>query len=422
MSNSFSRSINGHHPGKGELVGPSDPLLLDVSRLVWRAWAGLLPTGIDRTCLAYVEHYMDRAQAVVQRGGMTKVLPRGTSRQLFEILLRQGQKDVRARLLGLIPSLLDAMWRRQRIEGWLYLNVGHTGLDREGHSNWVAKSSVRPVYFVHDLIPLTHPEYCRPKEPEKHLRRMRALLAQGVGIIANSRDTLNELAGFAGLQASLTMPPGLVAPLGAEMPRLGESGVSQLLPNRPYFVMLGTIEGRKNHLLMLNIWAEMARLLGADCPMLVIIGQRGWESEQAVDMLERNEAIRGHVVELARCSDQQLLSYMRQARALLFPSFVEGYGLPLVEALTCGTPVIASDLPVFHELAGSVPDYLNPIDGLGWAKAVQDYTQTESPRREAQLSRISNWVSPTWQSHFARVDQWLRQFQSEPGQASAPND
>jgi len=388
-------------------------ILLDVSRLVWRAWKGLLPTGIDRTCLAYVDRYRGAARAVVQRGGLTWVLSPHRSCQLFEILLRpQGQAERRRQLLRLsIPSVLTGL-RKPRVEGALYLNVGHTGLDRPGHAEWIARTAVRPVYFLHDLIPLTHPEYCRPSEPAKHLRRMTALLTHGVGIMGNSRDTLNELAIFAGLQKALQMPPTLVAPLGVDSMQAAEEDSAQphMLPGRPYFVILGTIEGRKNHLLMLNLWAELARRMGTRCPQLVIIGQRGWECEQAVDMLERCEALRGHVIELPRCDDGHLRAYLANARALLFPSFVEGYGLPLVEALGHGTPVIASDLAVFRELAGDIPDFLSPVDGLGWMRMIEAYALADSPERTAQIARMSGWTAPTWEAHFAKLDHWLKQI------------
>lgn len=395
-------------------------LLLDVSRLVWRAWNARLPTGIDRTCLSYVAHYRDRALAVVQRNGWTRVLPPALSVRLFDLLLWPND-NIRSELLGLLARCI-LMRQPGDLAGRAYLNVGHTGLDKPGHADWIADTGVRPIYFVHDLIPLTHPEYCRAGEPEKHLRRMVALLRHGCGVVGNSRHTLNELAIFAGLQRGLQMPPALVAPLGvAKVAKLPDAS-SVLLPGKPYFVMLGTIEGRKNHLLILNIWADLARRLGAGCPQLVVIGQRGWESEQVVDMLERCEAIRGHVIELPRCEDSRLAAYISGARALLFPSFVEGYGLPLVEALSLKTPVIASDLAVFRELAGEIPDYLSPLDGIGWTRLVEDYAVFQSDARAAQLSRMEGWQVPRWSSHFVEVDQWLAQLEFTPSLRSTPND
>lgn len=392
-------------------------MLLDVSRLVWRTWQGGLPTGIDRTCLAYVSHFGDRAQAVVQRGGLTRVLPEALSRSLFENLSTQGKGRPEAGLRRFAFRGLAQLFKRggkaREYEGRLYLNIGHTGLNRAGHNDWIERSGVRPIYFLHDIIPLTHPEYCRSGEPQKHVRRVATLMECGAGIIANSADTVTSLRDFAQQHHSGPVPPTIIAPLGAELllGAIDAAGTSDRAPPAdPYFLMLGTIEGRKNHLLMLNIWAEMARKLGDACPKLVIIGKRGWECEQAVDLLERCEAIRGKVSELPRCNDAQLDRYMRGARALVFPSFVEGYGLPLVEALFCGTPVIASNLGVFRELAGAVPDYFSPIDGVGWMNAILAYAAEDSPARDAQLARMQGWVAPTWSAHFAKVDAWLEQF------------
>ena len=81
--------------------------------------------------------------------------------------------------------------------------------------------------------------------------------------------------------------------------------------------------------------------------------------------------------------------------------------MPLVEALGHGTPVIASDLAVFRELAGAIPDYRDPLDGLGWRAAIEDYARPDSPARSAQLSRMVGYRAPTWPEHFVRVDAWL---------------
>jgi glycosyltransferase involved in cell wall biosynthesis len=392
------------------------PILLDVSRLIWRSWAGSLPTGIDRTCLAYIEHYGSHARAVVQRSGYTFVLPQDRSRALFDLLAAQGG-NLRRSLITAILRNLSLVWRTPQVNGALYLNVGHTGLNMPGLPIWIRRTGVKPVYFVHDLIPITHPEYCRAGEPEKHEQRIRALLGTGVGVIGNSRETIDALSAYAA-QQRLPTPPACVAPLGVPM-HLKSADTAPPLA-RPYFVMLGTIEGRKNHLLMLNIWSEMARNMGHDAPQLVIIGQRGWECEQAVDMLDRCDALRGHVIELSRCNDALLTRYLTHARALLFPSFIEGYGLPLVEALASGTPVIASSLPVFRELAGDIPDYISPIDGAGWMQAVKDYAAPASPRRAAQCDRLASYTIPGWADHFAVVDDWLSRLSTVVERTATP--
>src|SRR5690606_20770954 len=115
------------------------------------------------------------------------------------------------------------------------------------------------------------------------------------------------------------------------------------------------------HLLLLNIWRRMIETIGPDAtPHLAIVGRRGWENENIVDMLGRCEAIRGHVHEYAGLSDAAVGALLRDARALLCPSFAEGFGMPVTEALLGGTPAICSDLPALREAGGDVPDFIDP--------------------------------------------------------------
>lgn len=174
----------------------------------------------------------------------------------------------------------------------------------------------------------------------------------------------------------------------------------ELVPAEPYFLCVGTIEPRKNHLLLLNLWRDMAeRMPAAAVPKLVIVGRRGWENEQVLDMLDRCPALVPHVEERNGCSDRALRDLLRGARALLLPSFAEGYGMPVAEALSVGTPVICSDLPALHEAGGDAPDFRDPLDGPGWRAAILDH-HIGGPLRAAQLGRVPRWRSPTWGQHI----------------------
>lgn len=379
-------------------------MLIDVSRLLWRSWRGQFPTGIDRACLAYIRHYRDHSLAVVQRGGFTMVLGPTHSRALFELLL-DPQRNFRRRSLGFaLHALIHSSFDARNFNNALYLNIGHTGLDRSGHGRWVSRTGVRPIYYVHDLIPITHPEYAREGEPERHAARMRTVLEHGKGVIANSRDSIARLAEFAGARG-LSMPPVLCAPLGLEDLAVQSTTAPSIA--EPYFVVLGTIEGRKNHELLLNVWRRLAERMGERTPKLVVIGQRGWSASDVIMALDSDRALRPHVLELGRCTDVELRTWLVHACALLFPSFVEGQGLPLIEALAMGTPVIASDLAVFRETAGEVPDYRNPRDVRAWLDVILDYALPNSMSRLAQLNRMPGFHPPTWEGHFLAVDRWL---------------
>lgn len=392
-----------------ETHGPGE-LLIDVTRLLIQAVARQRPTGIDRVCLAYVRHFANTGRAVIQvRHGIfsyNRILSRADSVVLFERLLQPGP-DFRPWLTGFA---VRRGWRHQRaspVRGEVYLNVGHMGIGVPGFAQWLQRLEVKPVFMVHDLIPISHPEYCVPGALDRHVARMHTVLRQGAGVITNSQASLQALQGFA-RQERLPLPPTVTALLGVEELQ-GQS--SSTLPDRPlpgpYFVVLGTLEARKNHLLLFQVWRRWRAEGGPDIARLVVIGKRGWEAESALDMLDRCEALEDVVLEKPDCSDAELQGYLQHAQALLFPSHAEGFGLPLVEALNEGTPVIASDLPVFKEIAQDIPDYLDPLDGLAWLNAVQDYATVHSPRRAAQLARLQGYQAPQWSTHFAQVDAFL---------------
>lgn len=384
-------------------------MLIDISRLLGRAAQGRLPTGVDRVGLAYLARWGERAQAVLQKGTWRRLVPAAQSQALFA-LVQSPPTDFGWRLNKLIARACVPPWPSQDAQGRVAFYLGHSELDRPGFGAWLQRTRQSPVFFVHDLIPITHPEYCRPGETMAHTQRMRLALQLGAGVVANSAATLASLTEFAQAQG-LRMPPAVVALLApAALPVPGNLNTRPMAP--PYFVVLGTIEPRKNHVLLLTLWRELVARLGAAAPHLVVIGQRGWECENAADLLERCEVLRGLVHEVPHCPDEQLARYLRHAQALLFPSFAEGFGMPLAEALHAGTPVVASNLPVFKEVAGDVPEYLSPLDGLGWLDAITAYAAPDSPRRQAQLQRMQALALPTWDEHFEQVQRLLEKIEA----------
>lgn len=378
-------------------------ILIDVMRLVVRRAVGTIPTGIDRVGIAYVRHYAERARAVLSLGPLAGALSRRDSARLFQALLepRDGFRWLAARMAAK-NAAWD--WIRPRTNGAILLNTSHLWINSPRYAWQLRWLGARPVFFIHDLIPITHPEYCVPGDSEAHRGRMRVALSLTRGIIVNSRQTHDALEGYA-RENGLRCPPLLVAPLAPSIARPAAPGARPV--ERPYFVVLGTIEPRKNHLLLLHLWRRLAETRGASAPALFLIGQRGWECENVVDLLERCEPLRGHVIERNDCGDAEVATILHHAQALLMPSFAEGFGLPVAEALAAGVPVIASDLAAFREIAGEVPEYAGPLDGARWMELVLDYAQPAGARRRAQLERIAGFRPASWAEHFRAVDRFL---------------
>lgn len=376
-------------------------IYLDVTRLVRRLSAGLKPTGVDRVNLAYVLRYHKRARAVFIERGFFAIQDEKQSSQTFAGLI--GQSIPKRMLMKAFVQECFNRFSPRKAEPGVLLHTSHTGLESARLYMHLRRRQIKFVCMVHDLIPLTHSEYCRPNIDKLHEKRIHTALRYADGLIANSHDTAKAIQVEADV-AGLEMPPNVVAHLASGV--IAQGRCERPIASR-YFVMLGTIEPRKNHWFMLHIWRRIVETHGERTPKLVIIGRRGWECENVIDMLERCSPLRGHVIERAHCSDNELRAWMQHAQALLFPSFAEGYGMPLVEALAMRLPVIASDLAVFREIARDVPDYIDPLDGPGWITQILNYTDDHSPRRQAQHERMNDFQPPTWAEHFARVDQFL---------------
>ncbi len=387
-----------HRPASSER-STSVPVVLDVSRLVWRRWKSFLPTGIDRVCLAYLDAFAPDARAMLQWKGRRLVLREHDSQRLFALLREPGDTGFRRRLAVLLGrALLVARIKPTGTAGHFYLNVGHTGLDADGLDGWLTRGSLRAVYLVHDLIPIRHPAHCRPGEAAKHAARMRTVLRTATVVIVNSAATRAELARFAAEQGH-RLPRTVIAHLGVET--LPDPGGARKR-TKPYFLCVGTIEARKNHLLLLRLWDRLRADLGPDTPDLVLVGRRGWEAEAAFELLDRPQPEFGQVVELAACGDVELAGLLDGAVALLMPSLAEGFGLPVFEAMSRGVPVIASDLPVFRELTHDIPLLLDPNNEDRWEQAVRAFLQDRALREE-QRHRLATFAPPEWASHMAEV-------------------
>ena len=406
-------------------------LLFDASRLLSRTERSA-PTGIDRVCLAYAEWlvahpdyqmvpvrgrkgqpalvdaswFQERVKELRQRwGGRAASALRPRDEALFACL-RQDTRPIASLREEVAPVASSRAPRKRRTfrqyfrtrrvevlpQALAYINVGHTGLDEPELLQAVKDAGIAPIIMVHDLIPITHPEYCRDGDSAKHQKRMRHALAFGAQVIANSQYTADELNHFA---TAIDVPhvPVTVAHLGVEA-QLADS--EPLATSRPYFIYVGTIEARKNLAFLLTVWRRLEETLGEEAPSLVIAGRFGWENESVVDLLERSPNLQGLVHQISGLSDTALSALMKGARAVIAPSSVEGFDLPAVEACALGLPLLASDIPPHRELTPNAR-LIDPVDGLGWLSALIEWTKSPPAATVAK--------APNWPDHFKIVEQ-----------------
>lgn len=403
--------MHGHGPHSADLL--SAPVLLDVTRLIELRWTGRQPNGIDRVCLAYLRHFAGTARAVVQHRGVIRVLGAEASRRLFD-LLAQGEMLPRPRIAAHLARALAAPLRPQ--PGSLYLNVSHTDFDLPAHAQWIARHALRPIYLLHDLIPILHPAHCRPHAVARHTGRVAAALAQGAGIIVGTAAVAHDLFDHA-IRQDLPTPPIAIAPLAGAM--LRPTG-KQTIGDDDYFLCVGTIESRKNHALLLGVWQRLHARLGSATPRLVIVGRWGWGSDMFRDALQASGMAGTLIQVLDDCDDAALAALMAGTRAMLMPSLAEGFGLPMAEALKLGIPVIASDLPCFLEVGQGIPCLLDPHDVAAWEVRIATLDRAGA-RRQRQIDALHAYCPPSWADHFATITPWLAAIASTPCSDPAPS-
>ncbi|QDH24626.1 glycosyltransferase family 1 protein [Neokomagataea tanensis] len=363
----------------------------DISRLLSRSSASA-PTGIDRVELEYArylcQHAEDRLQfSAVHPFGRLSILPFEIAKSFIEkigVFWDNGEQGKAVQKLStrLMRSLILPKFKQNtdHTRPDVYLLMSHHHLTRPSIFETIKRrNNSFFVPMVHDLIPLQYPEYSREKEPSRHKRRIETVVKFSDGVLTPSLAVRDALLPYF-QHSPRPEVPIWPAPLGVSPRTTAASYSLQVTTEKPYFVCLGTIEGRKNHLLLLNVWRRLIEIHGAKTPRLLIIGKRGWENEQVIDMIERTPSFAGIVREYNNLPNDEVVALLKNARALLFPSFSEGFGLPLAEALALNVPVICSDIPVFQEVGKNKVTYLDPIDGLGWLDTISTYSSLKTPQ------------------------------------------
>lgn len=256
------------------------------------------------------------------------------------------------------------------------------------------------VSVVYDLIPIAHAQYCDQNLTPVFSGWLDEMIAVADGFVCISQSTCQkvraEVAQRVGEEVAAAKTYRFFQ-LGSELDLAsGQHNPSEALMNcfggpEPVFLVVGTIEPRKNHDTILDAFEQHWWQGGT--AKLCIVGRPGWLCDNVLHRLRSHPELNRKLFTFHDAGDDDLEFAYRNASALIMASFVEGFGLPLVEALQRGLPVIASDIPVFREVAGDFAEYFDPYDAAALTQILGDFATT---RRLPNARAVTEWRGVSW--------------------------
>ena len=298
---------------------------------------------------------------------------------------------------------IDSVWNAKLKRSWLFPLLKQRG--------------VCIATQLYDLIPITHPQFCHENTTANFLLYTGANLRYADLIITNSNATvkaLDALTDSLGMERKKT----IVVPLSSDFDTKASgsadpaelSRMREIIGRGKYLLMLGTVEPRKNHALVLD---ALEQGLAAEGMNLVIAGRIGWNVDELETRIRRHKLLDKQLFFVERPSDAAVDLLYQNAFAVAFPTFNEGFGLPLIEAFLRGTPAVASDIEVLHEVAGDYADYFDPHDAADFARCVRSLMQDEAKYAQRKQA-LQSYHPRTWDDSACMMLDALTSLGAEP--------
>jgi len=233
---------------------------------------------------------------------------------------------------------------------------------------------VQRFLTCYDLIPLLYPQFCTPAQARFAEELLRSI-EPGDWVVCISQATKDDLCDRHAIDPArvfvthLAAAPELFYPC-ADAGRIAAARARYGIPDGSYLLSLSTLEPRKNMEQVVRSFARLVQEERVKDLSLVLVGARGWLDERLFETVSGYESLKGRIVITGYVADEDLAPLYSGALCFVFPSFYEGFGLPALEAMQCGAPVVTSNTSSLPEVVGDAGIMLDPTDGEGLCQAV----------------------------------------------------
>jgi glycosyltransferase involved in cell wall biosynthesis len=253
---------------------------------------------------------------------------------------------------------------------------------------------LRFALLVYDLIPLRRPEWCKRGLVRLFRAWFVGVLPVADHLFAISQATAADVELYAREHGIALPGPVIPIPIGtgfgADAPAVPAPRTGRLPPPGGYALIVSTIEARKNHLLLFRVWRRLLEELPRDqVPTLVFAGRIGWLVDDLMNQIANTDNLDGKLVVIQSPTDEELTALYQGCLFTLFPSFYEGWGLPVTESLAFGKPCLISDRTSLPEAGGTLARSFDPDNFYDAYAAILRTVQDPSALAEweAQIRR-----------------------------------
>lgn len=290
------------------------------------------------------------------------------------------------------------------------------------------------VLTIHDLSPLLHPETHTRRSVKRARRRLPMMVRLADAIITPTEAVRSEVAQYLdGTEDKIFAIPEAARATFQPVDFASTESVRQRLGIGDEFLLaVGTIEPRKNLEVLIAAFEEIARARPAGRLQLVIAGGAGWLSGPVFEAFGRSP-VRERILLTRYLHDDDLRALYSSCRAFVYPSIYEGFGLPPLEAMACGAPVVASAIPSLEETTGGAALLFDPLRPTALAERLIELLASEDARRTLAEAGQRRAVQFSWERaaretlgvyarafrNFAsRTPEYAEQRSIQPGPAS----
>jgi glycosyltransferase involved in cell wall biosynthesis len=263
------------------------------------------------------------------------------------------------------------------------------------------RQGVRVGTLIHDIIPITHPEFCEKSLTDEFRAYFFSVLSVADFILTISDHSGRCVEDFIVKNGIARAPIRTLNPAHktweppSQVTAALSPAVSRLIKEE-YVMYVSTIEIRKNHTYLFRIWKRLLEELRTKTPKLVFVGRPGWRVADLMDQLRSTNNLDGHIRILHDLSDAELAALYQSALFTVFPSYEEGWGLPVGESLVFGRPCVASNSSSVPEVAGDLVDYVDPYNHNDGYQKIRRFIKDRDYLKQRARDIQENFEARDW--------------------------